>query len=572
MKGKNSQKTFFSEALAAGGSTLLSRILGFVRDILIVQSLGLGADIFLAAFRIPNLARRLSAEGSLGLSHAVALGHFHANKQAFPSQSSYNYTLQVFCLFFLMGAFLALILGILAGLAVWFIAPGFTKDPETLNNFILYFRLCLPYLPLAAGGAILSTSLVAYGRAGFASLSPALLNVGIIFMIILAIAYQTNLPDPSQSSDQLAIFICLGVLLGGLMQFTWLLRGFLSRQPQKSSQRQTLFKLVVFLKNYFIKRELSPRIKKPLRKLPYTLVASSTSQLHFFASLIPASFLVQGSISSLYLAERMVEFPLALTGVVLATVAMPDYARLSAQDKSLKNSLTQSLSLCLFLSVPACAGLSALASPISQVLFAHGYYSLAQAKHTASIISITALSLPPLAMGRLLVGALVALDSDKNFKNKAMPQNLGTQNRARHSQNLSKKCSQISLVSALIIIFLSFIFIPFMELKGIALSLVLGAFFSFFCLYRLSSKNGLDIENLNFIKKSSLVLFLGLLLYFLLKGLSLYLISALARGQMALSLIGLIPSCIVLWFSFFYLIRQPEAVKVINFFKSKMRK
>ena len=385
-----------SKTLAAAGGTLASRFLGLARDMLVAWVLGAGADIFIVAFRIPNIVRRIAAEGSLGLAYATTLGRL------MPTSLFAGEAIRVCRRTSL--AFAALGLGLALVLALWpmgtiaLVAPGLLGR-ESLPVAVLCLLLSLPFLPMAGFGAVLSATLVAGGKMAQAAMAPLFLNAGILVFGLVALLAITPLPQ--------AAWFALGVSAGGILQCLWLLWHcrVMARQaahrkgaePPKTCSQASVGGI--------------------LRQTPTALFTSCGTQLHFVIAAAAASFLQEGSIAALYFAERLVEFPLMLAGAVPAMVMAPDFAR--QQGQTLANSLAATLRLGLFCSIPAAIGLFFLATPLVMLFFGHGAFSAEKTAASGQVLACMALSLPFICMVRPLAAAIAALPATEEQGSKA---------------------------------------------------------------------------------------------------------------------------------------------------------
>ena len=417
----NAKKTV-ATTLRAALATLVSRLLGFVRDALIAFYLGAGADAFLAAFRIPNIMRRLVAEGALGMAHTadVSAHPMPCTAEKTPA-ALYNrdglFSLHIAHCFMLAATGIFIILYLFAPLALKIVAPGL--PPELLSPAASYLRMCALYLPPAAASAVLAALLIARGEAGRAALSPVFLNCAVIGAVALA-----SLATGQEQSLSLALAI--GVAVGGFAQLFWLVWHVKTLMPDTAWQEFCL--RLMLGKNTFSKgpqclppaqaeiatgSEGQPPVRG-LGRLFCTVIGASGIQLHLLAGMAAASLLPQGAITALYFAERLVEFPLALAGGAVLAAVLPDLAR-SVKEHSqtaLHEQLIGGLRLVLFLALPATAGLLALAQSIVQALFTYGAFGAEESRLAALALQCLVTGLPAMCLVKPLTGALAALGSD----------------------------------------------------------------------------------------------------------------------------------------------------------------
>jgi len=383
-------KTIAKNASVIGGATLLSRVLGFLRDVVIAFSLGAGpmADAFFVAFRVPNLLRRLFAEGSLTMAFVPVFTRIR-QENGFQEASVLARSVLLWLL---------LILGLLSLLAIvaarpltFLVAAGFNykDDPAVLEMTVLLIRICFPYIILISGVALCMGILNAMGHFLAPALAPCLLNIALILTAAGAFWLDLNVP----------VALALGVLIGGLGQ--WLLQQpFLRRQ------------------GFAWRGSLKPAhhgVKRIGRLMLPTVFGAAVYQLNILVNTNLASFLPHGSISYLYYADRLVQFPLGVFGLAISTAALPSFSGLAAQNRSqeLGSAVEETTGLNLFISLPAAAGLIALREPIIAVLFGHGAFSELAVQSTSLALIGYALGLPAFCCVRALVSAFYAQEDTK---------------------------------------------------------------------------------------------------------------------------------------------------------------
>jgi putative peptidoglycan lipid II flippase len=327
-----------------GGNTLLSRLLGFARDLLIARLFGATAatDAFFVAFKVPNLLRRMFAEGAFAAALVPVLQQYRDARSAKDLQTFIDRTAGTLALLLL----LITAVGVLAApLLVLAFAPGFAADAATHELAAGMLRLTLPYLFFigltAFAGAILNT----YGRFGVPSFTPVLLN---LVLIGAAVWLAPMLAEPVTA-------LAWGVFVAGLVQLAFQLP-FLARLG-------LLPRPTIALRDEGVRRV--GRLMGP------ALFAVSVAQLSLLIDTLLASFLVSGSISWLYYSDRLMEFPLGILGAALGTVILPRLARCSgpADQAEFSRTLDWSLRWVLLLGVPAGFGLTLLAGPVLSTLF-----------------------------------------------------------------------------------------------------------------------------------------------------------------------------------------------------------
>jgi putative peptidoglycan lipid II flippase len=367
-----------------GAATLASRVLGFVRDMVVALAFGAGpvTDAFFVAFRIPNILRRLLAEGALSTAVIPVFTEYAVGR---PREELVRMLRAV-----LAGALLVLGLATAAGLAaapwlVTVIAPGFTGDPGQLGLTVQLTRLMFPYLLLVGLAALAMGILNTQGRFFAAALGPAVLNAGMI-AAVLALAGRVDPP---------ILALAIGVLVGGtgqlLVQVPSLRRVGLLVAPSTELGHPALGRVAWLL-------------------LP-AVVGLGAVQVMVFVNTLLASLLPAGSISFLYYADRVMEFPLGVFGIALASAALPAMSRQAAAGDTggVAATLNFALRLAAYVSLPATVGLIALSGPITRVLFERGRFGPADTEATAAALVWYAAGLTGFAGARIAAQAFYAV-------------------------------------------------------------------------------------------------------------------------------------------------------------------
>ncbi|MEE8424008.1 MAG: murein biosynthesis integral membrane protein MurJ [Thermodesulfobacteriota bacterium] len=367
-----------------GSATMLSRILGFVRDVLIASIFGasLSADAFFVAFRIPNLFRRFTGEGSLTASFIPVFTEFlstHSKKDARRLVGS------AFIVFALLLALLTILGIIFSPFLVELISPGFGETSGKLDLTIKLTRFMFPYLFFVSLVALCMGILNSLKHFAAPALAPVLLNISIISTILFLSGY---LEEP-------VFALAIGVILGGILQL--------------------LFQ-IPFLRAYemlpiFNTSLLSPPLKKIGMLMIPSIIGLSVHQLNILVTTRFASNLADGSVSYLYYADRLVELPLGVFGISLATAILPslsEYAFKGEKDK-LKETLSYSLRLVLFISIPSMIGLIILREPIISVLFQRGEFTHADTLGTAHALLYYSFGVAAFSAVRILASVFFSL-------------------------------------------------------------------------------------------------------------------------------------------------------------------
>ncbi len=343
------------------GLTLVSRLSGFVRDAVIAISFGAGAatDAFWVAFRVPNLFRRWFGEGSFALAFVPVLAEVRKSDDP---QALKDFVDRICGT---LGAALLLVcgLGVLVSLW-WWDAAGSDKDRLTAWMLALTFPY-LGFISLVAFAGALQNS---FGRFAVPGATPVLLNLSLILAALLLAPH----------FDLGIVALAWGVLLAGvlqlLVQVPALRRMGLLPRPRLGFG--------------------NPAVRQVLVLMGPTLIGSSAAQLNVLVSTVLAYHLVDGSVTWLSLSDRLLEFPLGLIGVALATVILPSLSRRHAEGDAqrFRATLDHGLRMAMLLALPAALGLVLLAAPILSTLFQYGAF-------TAADVRMCALSVAALAMG-----------------------------------------------------------------------------------------------------------------------------------------------------------------------------
>lgn len=351
-----------------GFLTLFSRVLGLIRDLIIARTFGADAatDAFFVAFRIPNLLRRLFAEGSLSQALVPALSDHRA---AHEEHATKNFLGRIAGALFLWSLALT-ILGILtAPVLVLIFAPGFHSDAVQYARAVTMLRITFPYLFFISLTALASGILHAWGRFAVPALTPALLN---LTMIAAAIWLAPRLEEPVAA-------LAWGVLGAGALQL-----GF---------QIPALTRAGLLPRIRWGFRD--PEVRRILYRMGPTIFAVSAMQINLLLNTLMASLLISGSVSWLYYSDRLVELPVGLLGVAVGTTILPHLANHHATRncQGFSRALDWALRWAALVGLPATIGLVFLARPLVATLFLHDEFSLHDVEMASRSLSAYALGL-----------------------------------------------------------------------------------------------------------------------------------------------------------------------------------
>ncbi|MBN6739707.1 murein biosynthesis integral membrane protein MurJ [Acidithiobacillus sp. MC6.1] len=368
--------------LKIGSNTMLSRLLGFARDVILARLFGAGeiADAFFVAFRIPNLFRRLFGEGAFSQSFVPVLGEYRATRsveetRAFVADVAGWLTLTLA---------VVTIVGILgASAVVYAIAPGFADSPDKFHLTVELLRITFPYLffisLVALAGGVLNT----YGRFTVPAFTPVFLNLSII---AAAVFWAPHLQQP-------AIAVAWGVFIGGVLQLLF----------QLPTLRQ------VGHLHWPRLRRRDPGVGKVLRLMGPAAFGASVAQINLFLNTILASLVGANVVSYLYYSDRLVEFPLGVFGVALGTVVLPLLSRQAAErSPQFPKTLDWALRLTWLIGLPATVGLLILAQPLLISLFRYGAYTAEDAWQSTLSLMGYGLGILPIIAARVLAPAFYA--------------------------------------------------------------------------------------------------------------------------------------------------------------------
>ncbi len=364
-----SQPTLLRAFATVGGMTLISRITGFVRDILIAGVLGAGlaADAFLIAFQFPNLFRRLFAEGAFSAGFVPIFseilekeGRNKAKQFAEEAFAVLASTLLVF----------VLLMMIIMPVALFAIAPGFNRIPGQMERATDLARIAFPYLLFISLVSLQSGVLNALGRFAAAAATPILLNLTLISALLVGVRF----------NREAATALALGVSIAGVIQFMWL------------AWRVRVAGMGLRL----IRPWVSPRVKQLLLRILPVVFGASLYQLNLLVDKIIATLVAVGAVSWLYFADRVNQLPLGVIGVGIGVALLPMLTR-SIQGGHEDDALAtqnRAIEISLVLTLPAAAGLIALATPIAAVLYERGAFTPTDREAVGAALAAFASGLP----------------------------------------------------------------------------------------------------------------------------------------------------------------------------------
>jgi len=369
-----------------GFFTLISRILGYVRDILIAIFLGtsLFADAFFVAFRLPNTFRRLFAEGTFNAAFIPS----YAGALAENKIEADNFARNVFSLLFIILLFFVLVAEIFMPQLIFLIAPGFYKDPEKLKLAVDLSRITFPFLFFICLASFFGAILNSYNKFAAAAAAPIILNV--ILIGALFFSQWVNISD--------VLLLSYGVSLAGFLQLIILL--FFVRKN---------FKPILN-----IKIKIDKKIKFFFSKLLPSIFSSGVTQINILVGTIIASFQA-GAVSYLYYADRVYQMNLAVAGIAVGTVMLPELSKHVKNNnlEQVSDLQNRALELCLFLSIPAATALVLASEQIITSLFGYGSFDNQSVINTAIALTFFAFGVPAFSILKIFSNFFFARNDTK---------------------------------------------------------------------------------------------------------------------------------------------------------------
>lgn len=377
------------KALAKVGSmTFISRILGFVRDTLIARVFGAGmiTDAFIVAFKIPNLLRRISAEGAFSQAFVPILAEYKSQRTFDETHSLIN-RVATWLGIILVGVTL---LGMLA--APWIvalIAPGFKAEPDKMQLTIELLRITFPYIffisLVSMAGGVLNT----YNKFGIPAFTPVWLNVAMIAAVLF---FAEHFAEPIK-------VLAWAVFVGGFLQLIFQI---------------PFLKQIGLLPKFEMRRD-DEGVWRILKLMGPAVLGVSVAQISLIINTIFASFLATGSVSWLYYADRLMEFPTGVLGVALGTILLPSLSKAYAgsDDSEYSQLLDWGLRLTFILAAPAAVALAVLATPLVATLFHYGKFTAIDVAMTQQALIAYSVGLLGLILVKILAPGFYARQNIK---------------------------------------------------------------------------------------------------------------------------------------------------------------
>src|SRR3954463_1145717 len=364
-----------------GGYTLLSRLTGFARDIMLAAILGAGpvADAFFVALRLPNHFRAIFAEGAFNAAFVPAYAHLHSGSE----KSAKLFADRIFTLLFGAQVVLLGVAWLFMPQVIAILAPGFSNDPLRGELAISLTRITFPYLLLITLVTLYGGMLNVMHRFASAAAAPIFLNLSMMATLALAAFF----PGAGYAA-------AWGVLIAGFLEFS-LLAGDAARSG--------------ILPKFSIPR-LDQDVRAFFRALGPATIGSMGTQVALFADTIIATFLPAGALSALYYADRLNQLPIGVIGIAIGTVLLPEMSqRLSSGDREgAQASQRRAFNFTLLFSVPFVAAFLTVPELITRAMFAHGAFSRADAAAAGATLAAYAIGLIPFVLIRSAVATFYA--------------------------------------------------------------------------------------------------------------------------------------------------------------------
>ncbi|MBE71392.1 MAG: murein biosynthesis integral membrane protein MurJ [Thalassospira sp.] len=370
------------------GFTLLSRLLGFCRDILIAGMLGAGgmADAFFVAFKFPNLFRRLFGEGAFSAAFIPLLA---GDIEKRGMDAAREFAARAMSMLILITGFLVAIIEILMPWAMYVFAPGFAENPEKFELAVELSRITFPYLAFISAVALMSGVMNTLHRYAAAAAAPIILNICLI-AALLGLAPVTETP---------AHALAWGVAIAGVAQFLMLV---------------IACKRVGFAIKWQMPR-VDDRIKLLGKRMIPGMIGAGVYQINLLIDTMLASLVSDGAVSWLYYADRVQQLPLGVIGIAIGTALLPTLSRqLQGDDaKTAMYSQNRGIEIALLLTLPAAIALGVMGLPVINVLFERGAFGAEETLMTGMALTVFAFGLPASVLVKVLAPGFFAREDTK---------------------------------------------------------------------------------------------------------------------------------------------------------------
>ena len=504
-------------------ATLISRILGYVKDMILARFFGATgiADTFFVAFRIPNLLRELFAEGAMSSAFIPVLTEYQTRL----GREEAKRLVRIAFTFILIGVGIICMVGIVfAPGIVTVIAPGFVSMPQKFSLTVSLTRIMFPFLLLISLAALVMGALNTRRIFFVPALAPATLNITIIILVLI---FATRMEQP-------ILAVAIGVALGGLVQFAFQLPSFFksgySLSPDFGFKHDGLKKMTFLM-------------------MPATM-GMAVAQINIFVSTILASYLPEGSITYLYYSMRLIQFPIGIFGVAMGMAVLPTLSEHSVRGDygKLREDFSYALRLLFFISVPAMAGLIALREPIVNILFQRGQFDYIATAGTAHALLFYSLGIWSIVGVRIVTATFYSMQD-------------------------TRTPVKIAVVAVAANIMFSIILMQPLRHSGLAFANSLASGLNFFLLFMLLRKKLIMIDGRrifsSFIKTVIASTIMGISAWLLLHG-TLWQTYG-HTLQKVLSLSGTVAFCVGVYLGVIFLLKSEELHSLIVMIRKKFR-
>ncbi len=371
-----------------GGFTLLSRLVGFVRDIVLSAVLGSGpiADAFIVAFKLPNFFRRLFAEGAFS---AAFVPLFARALQGEGRDAALTFARQAHAGLLVVLVPFSLLMMVAMPAVVWLLAPGLSGDRSIFDLAVTFGRITFPYLVFISLASLYGGVLNGIDRFAEVAFTPVLLNLAMIGTVLGLTPF---LPDAGYAAS-------IGVALAGLLQWIWLLW---------SCAREG-----VGMK--WVRPRYTERVRRLVQLATPVAIGGGAQQVGSMLDVVWASLLPAGSISALYYADRLMQLPLGVIGIAIGTALLPLLSRqlrAGAEEAAMANQ-NRAIEFGLLFSLPSTVALLILAVPMIRVLFEHGRFGPDDTVRTAAALAAFAVGLPAFMLIKALTPGFFAREDTR---------------------------------------------------------------------------------------------------------------------------------------------------------------
>ncbi len=411
--------------VTVSGMTMVSRILGFVRDALIARVFGAGlaTDAFFVAFKLPNLLRRIFAEGAFSQAFVPVLAEYKQKKGEAETRQFLSHISATLSMVLLVVTVIGLLT---APYIIYLSAPGFAKNPDKFALTVELLQITFPYIFFISLSSLAGSVLNTWNRFSVPAFTPTLLNVSFILCSLFLAPYL----------ERPVLALAWAVFFGGILQLVFQLPALKSIG-------------MLPLPRFALKDAAVWRV---IRQMGPAIFGVSIAQISLVINTIFASFLASGSVSWMYYADRLMEFPTGVLGVALGTILLPSLSKHAANRSSAEYSalLDWGIRLSLLLALPSAVGLAVLAKPLIATLFMYGQFSVLDAAMTQQALVAYSVGLVGLILVKVLAPGFYARQNIKTPVKIAVATLLATQ-------------------------LMNLLFIQSMQHAGLALAIGLGA-------------------------------------------------------------------------------------------------